>query len=1310
MSEIKKTDFTVHSSGKHIIYPRKNLHFHQVGVEDFSPAEPTIYAIEWDGVTYELLIRRQPENRQAVVWGNGDVDKKKHSLPIFDRHSWGKELTFNGIWYFDPTLYRGEASLCWCYGTNDRWYLKDIAYLIYLILRKWNVSLQQVLYFGSSAGGFTSMMLAVLLHGKALAINPQFDCMNFWPRLVGLFKKQVLRSGEEVLLERVNIVELIKKEHYCPSIHIVQNLLAENDMKKQVSVFLQQLPLCDEDTPIQIDFYKNIKGHSGIPSKEECLELIQKEIPLPDKEHILFTPQWLPEIEYRINNFNSKKLYIIITCDTEDKYGNIPYLYECNFEEKGNCGVQYIMEQLEKRGMRGVFFTNVYEHENFTGKYKDYLEKLIRNMTERGHEVGLHPHHEGFMADFYNKNIFLYDYDGIKKIISYGIDFIVKHTGKAPISIRGGGYRCNDEMFKVLSDKGIKVDSSCFYMHGGTSNRIHHYRSLNQVCIINNVLEFPVICVFDNQGREKKFDINQLNIEEMKNIVEAMKQRKDFSAAQFMFHSFSFLDQKGREGDIPAFTCGTHNGYGIHPGLMKRFEQFLDHLQQDPDIEVVTFEQYLEKQLPLPSMWGDGLFHTGTEVSKKAVEDFKGRRSNTQAVLSSSFDAERTSLYLQCALPMPQMYFSDNAIPRIADGLIHNQLIVYNRIEAMPYNLDNFDWNTEFSNIPRTFQLYLQALNPVQILVRAYEKTRNVEFLRFAWRMITNWYNYATSEQANSNPFAWGDHATALRAENLLYFAEQCEYSGFWADNFYQKLHTILHIHGEKLYDDTRYTKNHNHGIMQDQALLHLGYVLQKQEWIDHALDRLGTQKTNAFNEEGIPTENSPGYAFLVPSLFKKIGDFLAANNSKKGKELIACSEQAKRFQGWVIKPNGILAQKGDTSNSPGLRYGNISKMARQDEATSVWWPRAGYYFYRSNKDTKALHDTWKMFIAGFCNTTHKHADDCSFMLYSKGYEIFTDCGIYGYKKDAFRDYFTSSLAHNTIIVDGQSYPCTKKNFSKTGMCGGIITKEYDHIRAFNDIYEGVHIERDFCSCDDVTIIYDSMESSTTHLYSQLFHLAEDIEVIRADFREVLLKIADSGFVARLRQYGSDGTLHVLKGDISKPSFGLISRGEGHMDVISTLKFDVSASSGTFITLITIEDEVGTVRLSHSNIHGTDIRWLENKKSFQVKENIIIPCRDALPPLQPDKLTEKDILAFRIEKEDTSGLAYEFVAERPLADAQYAWYIYKQGQSTAKVKISYSSDTVHTHRFEARGTYRVKLFVKTNEWIKTAVSDWFTVG
>ena len=105
--------------------------------------------------------------------------------------------------------------------------------------------------------------------------------------------------------------------------------------------------------------------------------------------------------------------------------------------------------------------------------------------------------------------------------------------------------------------------------------------------------------------------------------------------------------------------------------------------------------------------------------------------------------------------------------------------------------------------------------------------------------------------------------------------------------------------------------------------------------------------------------------------------------------------------------PNGFLAQIGDTSGHIDLGAGKVQPK-RKIKKNSVLYADSGIYFYRSLYDEKPSMDTWKMLKSGYSNITHKHADDGSFMLYSKGYEIFTDCGIYSYNKDEFRKYITS--------------------------------------------------------------------------------------------------------------------------------------------------------------------------------------------------------------------------------------------------------------------------------------------------------------
>ena len=1233
---LQKDPVTVAKNSNTVTYYfRKSIPYERLRAERFRSTESTIYDILWNGVHFEFCIHYKPESTRAVILGTGDVGGAKFR-PHFDRISWAKELPGTAIYYFDPTVYLGESTLGWGYGTNDRWYLEDMAYLLHTILTKLGISAENTLFYGSSAGGYMSMCLAAMLGSRATVINPQFIVENFWPRLVERFKQSCLKEGEHLLPERTHAASVFQNENYFPPLHIIQNIRAERDVQTQLTPFLASLcshPV-DCGNRLNIEFYADDGGHGAMPSKDTSLRQMEEDLsrPLPQSGELSPAPEGsfrhrlaaglvggTGEAQEPWTVEDEEKLYLIITIDTEDKYENVPNLFECDFGDEGNCGVNYIMDQLEQRGMRGVFFTNIYEHDNFHGAYEGYMEDLVKRISSRGHEVALHTHVNRKLK-FYSKTLYACNYEEQRQIIQYGTDFIEKHTGKRPIAHRGGAYHCNDTTFDVLSDLGYQIDSSSFYGEAKSGNRFHHFRSLNQPTDINGLMEFPVIAVFNQKGDLKKFDVNPLDESALIAAVEQMKQRPYFNAAQLMFHSFSFLDQKGRPGLEPKFCAGPKKKiYGIDRGLMKRFEGFLDYLRDDPRIEVVTFEQYLAKKAKLPPIWGDGPFWVETEAARQAALSFTGVRNNPGFFMEDTHHDEDVQApccdFDHCFLPKPTLYLPESKAELYASDLMNGKLWVYSRIEPMPYTLETLDFGVQFSNIPRTFQLYLQAFNPVQILVCAYEKGRNPAYLEFAWKFILKWEAYADlPANAAANPYVFNDHAVALRAENLMYFGQICSKVGIWADDLYDHLYCLLKQHGEWLFDDAHYTKRHNHGVMQDQALLHLGYVLDRKDWMEHAKERLLAQEKWAFNEEMVHTENSPGYAGGVSSLFRKVGRFLQQNGDPLGAQLISDMERTREFIGWTIKPNGIVAQVGDTGNSPGQLYAGPDKMRRHTPEEHKIYPLAGYYFYRSNRDEAPKQDTWKLLKCGYVQTTHKHADDASFMLYAKGYEIFTDGGIYGYTKDAFRAYFTSALAHNMVVVDGASYPCDKAHVDACGMSGYEFFPDYDHIRVFHNAYEGVGFQRDFCSADDMTLILDTLSSEQKHTYSQLFHLAENVEVLLAKDRKVVLKLADSGYIVRLRQYGAPAKLSVMRGDLKKAGYGLISRGENHMAAITTLKFDLSGKNGVFATAITIEDTDGCVRLGAGKARAEDLRYDASTQTF-VLGKLSIPCGGALPEM-----------------------------------------------------------------------------------------------
>lgn len=645
----------------------------------------------------------------------------------------------------------------------------------------------------------------------------------------------------------------------------------------------------------------------------------------------------------------------------------------------------------------------------------------------------------------------------------------------------------------------------------------------------------------------------------------------------------------------------------------------------------------------------------------------------------------------------------DDTVLQIADGLINNLLTVNYSMESMTYSLETLDWNVQYSDSPNSFQLYLQCLNPVMYLTKAYEITKNTEYLDQAECFIKSWADYLNTSESMENPFLWYDHGTALRVENLIYYSLVASENNKLDTEMEKIVVDLIAQHGEYLSNDANYTANHNHGIFQDRALIYTAYFLnndKKDEWLSIAKERLEKQKAYAFSEDMVHVENSPGYQVGVMDLFRIISEFLLQFNDGFGEELYSDIKKSAEFLAYIIKPNGHIAEIGDTNgskksdaieNSRFSVYGNdhltyaasLGRLGNMPEENSKIYSDSGYYVSHNNWNRENYTDsTWMMFKSGYSSQTHKHADDNSFMLYSKGYDIFVDPGYYNYVTgNKYRDYFTSSRAHNVVVVDEKRYSTTAENSYKTGIFDFSQNPEYDYVAGYNDMYEGVMYDRYFYNLGEAIIIFDNLISDNNHNYSQLFQLSDNCSVVDYNDREVLIKIADSGYYARVKQLVGDVTLNIIRGNTPDKSYGYISHYLNNVENTTTLKFDATGSNVDFITLITIENENGKV----ANID--DIQFDEAYYSFNIKKdnnsniNIQLSQRDRL-----------DMSNFSIKK--TADNRFQFTNHYEAEGTSYAWYIIEKNSAEVIYKSEFEKSNSFEYEFETEGEYLIKAYAK----------------
>lgn len=322
------------------------------------------------------------------------------------------------------------------------------------------------------------------------------------------------------------------------------------------------------------------------------------------------------------------------------------------------------------------------------------------------------------------------------------------------------------------------------------------------------------------------------------------------------------------------------------------------------------------------------------------------------------------------------------------------------------------------------------------------------------------------------------------------------------------------------------------------------------------------------------------------------------------------------------------------------------------------------------------------MFKSGYTSKTHKHADDNSFMLYSKGYDLFVDPGWYNYTTgDRYRDYFNSALAHNTVIVDGKSYSPTVENSHKVGIYDYGKEENYDYVIGYNDMYDGVMIDRYYYNLGDAIIIHDNIISNEEHTYSQLFHASEFMQLVQSNNSEALFKLANTDFNVRIRQIFGDTTLNVIRGDFDKETFGYISRKINHIDQINTLKFDVKATNTNLVTLITIEDENGNVQ----NINNISFDYSNNKFDIDGENTYSISLTER-PRISNDNIT--------VSQENNK---FEFTNNCVNENFMYAWYVIDSDKNEVVEKFDYSYENNIKYEFNKKGNYFIRSYIKNEK-------------
>lgn len=225
------------------IYPSINVPYERLDKIEFDSTNATMYSINYNNQTYDFLVKRDLNDPNLTVMGSGAYDSDKGDLPVFQRHSWMHKIDGNVIYYNDPTLYLDKINIGWGQGTEEEFYLQNISEILKSIAENIGINHKNILFYGSSAGGFMSLVLGGYVKGSSVLVNnPQTIVPNYYEQHVNAmcsvsYNVFDYKKVNDKFKNRLDIRAFYKDINYVPNIYYMQNSACEHDMENHYIPF-----------------------------------------------------------------------------------------------------------------------------------------------------------------------------------------------------------------------------------------------------------------------------------------------------------------------------------------------------------------------------------------------------------------------------------------------------------------------------------------------------------------------------------------------------------------------------------------------------------------------------------------------------------------------------------------------------------------------------------------------------------------------------------------------------------------------------------------------------------------------------------------------------------------------------------------------------------------------------------------------------------------------------------------------------------------------------------------------------------------
>ncbi len=349
-------------------------------------------------------------------------------------------------------------------------------------------------------------------------------------------------------------------------------------------------------------------------------------------------------------------------------------------------------------------------------------------------------------------------------------------------------------------------------------------------------------------------------------------------------------------------------------------------------------------------------------------------------------------------------------------------------------------------------------------LGRAYAHTKNENYAKAFVDQLNSWIM--------SNPVFFGPNwviamEPSIRAVNWIWAYHFFRDSKIFDRETRTRFFSALYWHAEFIINNIEYAgkESSNHYLSNGIGLIYLGLFLpfkKRKKWLDKGMKIILDSMRNQVLDDGVDHERAIAYHRLVAEFFLHAYLLCKLNGINLPKWFEKKLGKMMEFIAYYTKPNGTAPNVGDDDsgrliflddtlplndhrhlistwavlkNCETCRYS-----AKQLSEETIWligtdaykrfqkvkqkapeskaFKQGGFFVIR-DKDVYLFIDCGPLGIGK--RGGHGHNDVLSFELNYKGKDIVVDSGTYCYSKDyRWRNYFRSTRAHNTILIDDE--------------------------------------------------------------------------------------------------------------------------------------------------------------------------------------------------------------------------------------------------------------------------------------------------